>query len=292
MIGWTPHPPPMKSELALCGPEEIAACIMVVRGQRVLLDADLARIYGVPAKRLNEQVKRNQRRFPEDFMFQLTREEAQRISLLRSQNATLKKSHKTDISRMHIEQDNPMAAKGRQHSPDIIGPCAKIVAQLLIPIVAFGFMDDTVFPAAQKACRAVVPLADVGGKPTKSDVILLKHKDCRRSFRRCADACDCREKSSWGGSGRTRLHDCGGSDRTAPDTGRTGCANRRTRKTPVHLPAGRHPKSDLAHAHRLGLKASFAQRSRAREGTEKPVYSGNVPNAVHASTEPRIYGEI
>jgi len=58
--------------------------------KRGVLDADRARIYGVPTKRLNEQVKRNARRFPKDFVFQLTREEARTVSL-RSQVATLNK---------------------------------------------------------------------------------------------------------------------------------------------------------------------------------------------------------
>ncbi|MFA4973784.1 MAG: ORF6N domain-containing protein [bacterium] len=49
--------------------------ILVIRGQRVMLDADLAYLYGVTTKRLNEQVKRNQGRFPADFMFKLTSEE-------------------------------------------------------------------------------------------------------------------------------------------------------------------------------------------------------------------------
>jgi len=62
--------------------------IVRVRGQAVILDADLAALYGVPTKRLNEQVKRNQERFPEDFVFQLSWEEAKRS---RSQNATLKR---------------------------------------------------------------------------------------------------------------------------------------------------------------------------------------------------------
>lgn len=75
----------------ILGPEEIAQRIFVLRGQRVMLDADLARIYGVSTGRLNEQVKRNARRFPEDFVFQLTREEAREVARLRSQNATLKK---------------------------------------------------------------------------------------------------------------------------------------------------------------------------------------------------------
>jgi phage regulator Rha-like protein len=61
--------------------------ILVVRQQKVILDTDLAELYGVPVKRLNEQVKRNRERFPSDFMFRLTDEEQQ---TLRSQNATSK----------------------------------------------------------------------------------------------------------------------------------------------------------------------------------------------------------
>jgi hypothetical protein len=67
--------------------ERIEKAILLIRGQKVLLDRDLAELYGVPTKRLNEQVRRNLRRFPDDFMFQLTAEEA---GPLRSQFATLK----------------------------------------------------------------------------------------------------------------------------------------------------------------------------------------------------------
>ena len=56
-------------------PDEIRGRILSVRGCRIILDADLARIYGVPTKRLNEQVKRNADRFPSDFAFQLTKQE-------------------------------------------------------------------------------------------------------------------------------------------------------------------------------------------------------------------------
>ncbi len=66
--------------------ENIENLIHVIRGKQVMLDRDLARLYGVETKRLNEQVKRNIERFPEDFMFQLTREEAESS---RSQFATL-----------------------------------------------------------------------------------------------------------------------------------------------------------------------------------------------------------
>jgi hypothetical protein len=65
----------------------IDKAIHQVRGQRVMLDEDLATLYGVPTKRLNEAVKRNAKRFPADFMFQLTAEEAE---ALRSQSATSK----------------------------------------------------------------------------------------------------------------------------------------------------------------------------------------------------------
>src|SRR5947209_2343449 len=53
----------------------IESLILNLRGQKVILDADLAELYDVPTKRLNEQVKRNAERFPEDFMFQLTARE-------------------------------------------------------------------------------------------------------------------------------------------------------------------------------------------------------------------------
>jgi hypothetical protein len=68
-------------------PGSIEQRIHILRGEKVVLDADLAILYRVPAKRLNEQVKRNRRRFPRDFMFKLTKSEA---SALRSQIATLK----------------------------------------------------------------------------------------------------------------------------------------------------------------------------------------------------------
>ena len=49
--------------------------ILLIRGEKVIIDADLADAYGVPTRRLNEQVKRNRERFPEDFMFQLSADE-------------------------------------------------------------------------------------------------------------------------------------------------------------------------------------------------------------------------
>lgn len=70
--------------------QNIEECIYLIRGQRVMLDADLAKLYCIATKRLNEQVRRNPKRFPEDFMFQL---EAVEVENLRSQFATSRRGH-------------------------------------------------------------------------------------------------------------------------------------------------------------------------------------------------------
>jgi hypothetical protein len=59
--------------------ERIQRLIFLIRGKKVMLDADLAQLYGVSTKRLNEQVKRNRDRFPGDFMFQLTAKEKREV---------------------------------------------------------------------------------------------------------------------------------------------------------------------------------------------------------------------
>ena len=77
--------------------ERIERAIYLIRGEKVMLDRDLADLYGVPTKAFNQAVKRHADRFPQDFMFQLTMEEARKWwseeteSRLRSQNVTLKR---------------------------------------------------------------------------------------------------------------------------------------------------------------------------------------------------------
>lgn len=75
--------------------EFIEDTILLIRGKRVILDQDLAKLYGVAPKVLNQAVKRNLDRFPEDFMFQLTNEEWECLKRLRSQIVTLKKARGT-----------------------------------------------------------------------------------------------------------------------------------------------------------------------------------------------------
>jgi hypothetical protein len=65
----------VKDKKSVIAVERIERSILLIRGEKVMLDADMAALYGVTTKRLNEQVKRNRNRFPEDFMFQLTEKE-------------------------------------------------------------------------------------------------------------------------------------------------------------------------------------------------------------------------
>ena len=73
-----------KSESSITD-DRILRTIMVIRGEKVILDSDLAELYGVETRRLNEQVRRNIHKFPEDFVFQLIKEE---FDNLKSQIAT------------------------------------------------------------------------------------------------------------------------------------------------------------------------------------------------------------
>jgi superfamily I DNA and RNA helicase len=97
----------------LVGEEEaIAQRILLIRGQRVLLDADLAAMYGVTTKRFNEQVRRNAARFPADFSFLL---EDQDFTILRSQFATSKMTEerrggRRSLPRVFTEHGAIMAA--------------------------------------------------------------------------------------------------------------------------------------------------------------------------------------
>ena len=81
--------------------KHIETRILTIRGQRVILDADLAEMYGVPTKRLNEAVRRNLSRFPDDFMFQLNLQE---VANLKSQIATSSWGGRRTTPRAFTEQ--------------------------------------------------------------------------------------------------------------------------------------------------------------------------------------------
>ena len=101
---------PRVANAALVSVDLIAARIHVLRGQRVMLDSDLAALYEVPTKRFNEAVKRNVNRFPGDFMFQVTQAE---WDALRSQSAT---SNTGAASTESVEPAEPTRG-GRRYLP-------------------------------------------------------------------------------------------------------------------------------------------------------------------------------
>ena len=98
-----------KTKQALETVEPIEPVIRIIRGQRVILDSDLAKIYGVTTKRLNEQVSRNRERFPADFMFRLTAGEWQDLKL---QTATSNRSQTASGSEPNLKSQ---IATSRSH---------------------------------------------------------------------------------------------------------------------------------------------------------------------------------
>jgi len=81
----------MRGKTSLIQPEQIEQVILLIRGQRVMLDRDLAAPFGVETKNLNKAVRGNLDRFPADFLFQLTRDEAEACAPSRFQFGTLKR---------------------------------------------------------------------------------------------------------------------------------------------------------------------------------------------------------
>jgi phage regulator Rha-like protein len=112
--------------------ERVEPLIHEIRGEKVILDSDLARLYGVTTKRLNEQVKRNQERFPDDFIFQLTVKES---DALRSQFATSSEPNRSQDaasskSRSVLRSQNATSTShgGRRYRPYVFTEHGAIMA--------------------------------------------------------------------------------------------------------------------------------------------------------------------
>jgi hypothetical protein len=82
--------------------ELIERSILLVRGQKVMLDEDLAELYGVEIRVLNQAVKRNSKRFPDDFMFQLAAEEYTECQALRSHFVSIVRLRSCKCIRLHV----------------------------------------------------------------------------------------------------------------------------------------------------------------------------------------------
>jgi len=100
--------------------DNILPLIHTIRGQRVILGFDLAKLYGVPTKRLNEQVRRNAERFPSDFMFQLAVDEWDEATSLRSQFATLKQGQHQKYRPYAFTEHGAIMAANVLNSPQAV----------------------------------------------------------------------------------------------------------------------------------------------------------------------------
>jgi hypothetical protein len=139
----------------------VETLILNLRGQKVLLDADLAAIYGVPTKALNQAVKRNAERFPEEFCFQLSAEEW--VELNRSQIVTSSQKHRDPrfLPRVFTENGALMAANVL-NSPDAVRMSVHVVRAFI------------------KQRELIAGQAEILKKLAQIDATLLKHDEALR----------------------------------------------------------------------------------------------------------------
>ena len=139
-------------------PKHLDSLILTLRREKVILDADLAEIYGVPKKTLNEQVKRNADRFPADFCFQLTPVE---LAALRSQFATLKtgRGQHPKYRPYAFTEHGALMAANVLNSPEAVKMSVYVVRAFI------------------KQCHLILTQVDILKQPAQIDKKLLQHDD-------------------------------------------------------------------------------------------------------------------
>lgn len=135
----------------------ITSLILKIRGEKAILDSDLAMIYGVTTKRLNEQVKRNKQRFPQDFAFQLTSEE---YESLKSQIATSKKRR-----------------GGRRHIPFVFTEHGALMAANVLNSSKAVEMSVFVIRAFVKMRNQLIETKEMARRLSEIEKILISHND-------------------------------------------------------------------------------------------------------------------
>lgn len=136
----------MKLHRQAIGPAGTDVRIHFVRGQRVILDFQLAAIYGVTTKRLNEQVKRNAKRFPPDFVFRINPSEVQVVLRSRSQFATLKRGQNLKYRPYAFTEHGAVMAANVLNSSDAVRMSVFVVR-------AFIQMRETIFSSQEFAAQ-------------------------------------------------------------------------------------------------------------------------------------------
>ena len=140
--------------------------ILTIRGQRVILSSDLAQVYEVEPKALNQAVKRNQERFPLDFAFRLTRSEAEAIRRSRSQTVTLKRGKNLKYRPLAFTEHGAIMAASVLNSP-------KAVAMSVFVVRAFLRLRSWVAAQSDLAARLVELERRVGAHDRELRDIIL-----------------------------------------------------------------------------------------------------------------------
>ena len=158
----------------------IEPLILTLRGQRVILDSDLAGIYGVATKRLNEQVKRNADRFPADFVFQLTSKE---WAGLRSQFATA--SSEVIDNEVNVDNRSQIATGSQKHRDPRFMPYAftehgAIMASMVLNSPEATAMSVFVVRAFVQMRERLAVNAEILKRMAEIDTTLLEHDSALR----------------------------------------------------------------------------------------------------------------
>ena len=160
--------------------QPLDSLILTIRDQKVLLDADLAAIYGVPTKAFNQAVKRNSERFPQDFMFQLTAAEWRN---LRSQIVTSSVEYEEDQSdTQNRSQFVTGSHGGRRGLPYAFTEHGALMAANVLNSPEAVKMSVYVVRAFIKQRELLMAQSDVLKKLAQIDAKLLKHDDALRTI--------------------------------------------------------------------------------------------------------------
>jgi hypothetical protein len=159
-----PQPTPVPDVLNL---------VLTIRGQRVILDSDLARLYGVPTRVFNQTIQRNAGRFPLDFVFQLTREE---LANLKSQFVTSSSETKTRQQLIGSEHG------GRRKLPWVFTEHGAIMAAMLLRSERAIHMSVFVIRAFVQMRETIAANATILKKLAEIDKTLIEHDDAMRAI--------------------------------------------------------------------------------------------------------------
>ena len=144
----------------------VETVILTIRGQKVILDADLARIYRVPTKVLNQAVRRNRDRFPEDFLFQLAPEE---VMDLRSQTVT------SNDGSMRSQTVTGSGRGGRRYAPHAFTEHGAIMAATVLNSPEAVQMSVFVVRAFVKMREHLIQRAELERRPAEIERTLIGH---------------------------------------------------------------------------------------------------------------------